>query len=59
MSDRNRILIIEDDEGIRDGVRILFENEGYEVIEAGKKDGVTEIDQFWIYNGAREQYSTP
>ena len=31
----------------------------YIVIPVFKKDGVTEIDQFWIYNGAREQYSTP
>ena len=46
MSDRNRILIIEDDEGIRDGVRILFENEGYEVIEAGTgTDGLRLLDE--------------
>ena len=46
MSDRNRILIIEDDEGIRDGVRILFENEGYEVIETGTgTDGLRLLDE--------------
>jgi len=46
VSDRNRILIIEDDEGIRDGVRILFENEGYEVIEAGTgTDGLRLLDE--------------
>lgn len=31
----------------------------YIVIPVFKKDGVTEIDQFWIYNGSGEQYSTP
>ncbi len=46
MSDKNRILIIEDDEGIRDGVRILFENEGYEVVEAGNgRDGLRLLDE--------------
>ena len=29
-----RILMIEDDEDIREGVRILLEGEGYEVLEA-------------------------
>ena len=33
MSSRNKILIIEHDEGIREGVRILLESEGYEVAE--------------------------
>ena len=33
MSSRNKILIIEDDEGIRECVRILLESEGYEVAE--------------------------
>ena len=31
----------------------------YIVIPVFKKDGVTEVDQFWVYNGAGEQYSTP
>ena len=31
----------------------------YIVIPVFKKDGVTEIDQFWVYNGAREQYPMP
>lgn len=34
-----KILIIEDDEGIREGVRILLESEGYEVAEAGEGEG--------------------
>lgn len=35
MEHQNRILIIEDDEGVREGVRILLEREGYSVSEAG------------------------
>lgn len=31
----------------------------YIVIPVFKKDGVTEIDQFWVYNGAGEQYPMP
>lgn len=43
---RNRILIIEDDEGIREGVRILLESEGYEVAEAGNgTDGLNLLDE--------------
>ena len=46
MDNRKRILIIEDDEGIRDGIRILFENEGYEVVEAGNgTDGLKLLDE--------------
>lgn len=46
MSSRNRILIIEDDEGIREGVRILLESEGYEVAEAGNgTDGLNLLDE--------------
>jgi len=33
VSDRNRILIIEDDEGIRDGVRILIRPDSLEQSE--------------------------
>ena len=37
--DKTKILIVEDDDDIRDGIRILLESEGYEVTEAenGKK----------------------
>ena len=31
----------------------------YIVIPVFKKDGVTEVDQFWVYNGAGEQYPMP
>ena len=31
----------------------------YIVIPVVKKDGVTEIDQFWVYNGTGEQYPMP
>ena len=31
----------------------------YIVIPVFKKDGVTEIDQFWVYNGTGEQYPMP
>ena len=31
----------------------------YIVIPVFKKDGVTEIDQFWVYNGAGEKYPMP
>ena len=32
--EKQRVLIIEDDAAIREGVRILLEGEGFEVIEA-------------------------
>lgn len=35
MENNNSILIIEDDEGVREGLRILLESEGYTVSEAG------------------------
>lgn len=46
MSNKNRILIIEDDEAIREGVRILLESEGYEVTEAVTgADGLDLLDE--------------
>lgn len=46
MGDINRVLIIEDDEGIREGMRILFESEGYEVAEAGNgADGLRLLNE--------------
>lgn len=35
---KNRILIVEDDADIRDGIEIYLKNQGYEVLKA--KDGV-------------------
>lgn len=40
---RGRILIIEDDYDIREGIRILLESENYEVIEA--ENGMTGLDK--------------
>ena len=47
-TDRADIVIFSDDECKRP----------YTVVEC-KKDGVTEVDQFWVYNDAGEQYPMP
>ena len=36
MSDTYRILVVEDDEQIRDGIEIYLKSQGYEVSKAGE-----------------------
>ena len=44
--ERPKILLIEDDEDIREGIRILLESEDYRVAEAGNgRDGLKLLDQ--------------
>ena len=44
--ERPKILLIEDDEDIREGIRILLESEDYRVAEAGNgRDGLELLDQ--------------
>ena len=44
--ERTKILLIEDDEDIREGIRILLESEDYRVAEAGNgRDGLKLLDQ--------------
>lgn len=48
---KERILIVEDDADIREGVRILLESEDYMVDEAERGlriFGMTQILSFWI-----------
>lgn len=46
MAEMSKILIIEDDEDIREGVRILLESEKYQVTEAGSgEEGLTLVSE--------------
>ena len=42
MSDTYRILVVEDDEQIRDGIEIYLKSQGYEVSKAG--DGIEGLE---------------
>ena len=43
---KNRVLIIEDDQDLREGLSFSFLGDGYEVLDVGtKKEGLKEIEK--------------